>query len=362
MIGCVDITGRKGQHVYESSVHFHIWSMQLSIWTVFILCYAIGVVTQSAKIDYQAELEDTRLGEKYGLNTDTKGISADNLAKIIKGAENGDKYNLYFLGLLKLYGINLKKNPKEASQHILGAAQLGHVDAMTAYGVIYYLGMGVNTDYELAIKWLRKGIAAGDVNANWFLGKMMLDGAGFDPSTHDVEAATHFQLAAENGVPQALHHLGLMYEYGKGVIQNFNIAHEYYKRAIEQGYIESMYNVGLMCMEGRGVERDMQKALAMFEAAAREDHAPATYMMGVMRVQGYGYTPVLPNYEQALNWFERAAIMGDERVSKTAKEAANQINEFLNEGKIKCFRQHFLNPLIADLILFTCILFLAVKL
>ena len=72
--------------------------------------------------------------------------------------------------------------------------------------------------------------------------------------------------------------------------------------------------------------------LAMFEAAAREDHAPATYMMGVMRMQGYGYTPVQPNYEQALNWFERAAIMNDERVGKTAKEAAKQLNEFLSEG------------------------------
>ena len=325
---------------------FHDNMMQ-TIWTILLLC-VIGIIAQQAKKDYRADLDDVKLGEKYGLSTATKEISSDNLAKIIRGSESGNRENLYFLGLLKLYGISLKKNPKEASQHILGAAQLGHADAMTAYGVIHYLGMGVNEDYSLAIKWFRKGIAAGDINANWFLGKMMLDGAGFDPSLHHVEAATHFQVAAENGVPQALHNLGLMYEYGRGVIQNFNLAHEYYKRGIEQGYIESMYNVGLMCMEGRGVEKDVQKALAMFEAAAREDHAPATYMMGVMRMQGYGYTPVMPNYEQALNWFERAAIMNDERVSKTAKEAAKQLNEFLSEGITRLLRLCPSNPTHVD--------------
>lgn len=309
--------------------------LQSTVLSLLLLLSLVVVPTVLAQAQMNLGDIDMNLGERYGLTADTKDITADQLATIIKGAESGDRDNLYFLGLLKLYGISLSKNPKEASQHILGAAQLGLADAMTAYGVMHYIGMGIKIDYSVAIKWFRKGIAAGDVNANWFLGKMMLDGAGFNPSTYDVEAATYFQVAAEKGVPQALHQLALMYEYGKGVVQNFVLAHEYYKRAIELGYVESMYNVGLMCMEGRGVEQDMQKALAMFEAAAREDHASATYMMGVMRMQGYGYSPVKPNYEQALNWFERAAIMNDERISKTAKDAARQLNEFLNEAHHK---------------------------
>ncbi len=73
----------------------------------------------------------------------------------------------------------------------------------------------------------------------------------------------------------------------------------------------------------------------MFEAAAREDHAPSVYMMGIMRLQGYGKDHVMPNYEQALNWFERAALMGDIRIAKVAKEAANELNEFLNEAHHK---------------------------
>ena len=67
----------------------------------------------------------------------------------------------------------------------------------------------------------KKGILAGDVNAHLFLGRMMLDGDGFRGENHDLEAATYLQVAAEANNPQAIHYLALMYEYGRGVMQNF---------------------------------------------------------------------------------------------------------------------------------------------
>ena len=285
--------------------------------------------------DYKEELSGLDLGSKFGLNSDSV-ISAENLRKITVGAEHGNKDNLYFLGLLKLYGISVNMNPSEASQHILQAAELGLPDAMTAYGVMRYLGIGVELDYAASIMWFKKGVVAGDMNAHWFLGKMMLEGIGFNAPL-EKEAATYLQVAAEKNSPQALNLLALMYEYGRGVHQHFGIALDYYKQAVELNHVESMYNLGLMHMEGRGTPRDYKAAASMFQAAAQAEHAPATYMMGIMRMQGYGRDEIQPNYEQALNWFQRAAVLGDERITKVAMDAAKEVDAFLNEGVYRHF-------------------------
>ena len=49
------------------------------------------------------------LGAKHGL-TSTSNLSNDMVQKILQGAEAGNKEQIYFLGLLKLYGISLAKN------------------------------------------------------------------------------------------------------------------------------------------------------------------------------------------------------------------------------------------------------------
>ena len=58
------------------------------------------------------------------------------------------------------------------------------------------------------------------------------------------EAAILFKIASEEKIPQAEHNLGLLYEYGNGVQQDFSMAMYYYKRAVEKNFIESMYNLG----------------------------------------------------------------------------------------------------------------------
>jgi hypothetical protein len=49
------------------------------------------------------------LGAKHGL-TSSSSLSHEMVQKILQGAEAGQKEQIYFLGLLKLYGISLAKN------------------------------------------------------------------------------------------------------------------------------------------------------------------------------------------------------------------------------------------------------------
>ena len=50
--------------------------------------------------------------------------------------------SLYFFGLLKLYGISVSPDPTKARECIRKAAELRHLDAMFALGVILFHGKG----------------------------------------------------------------------------------------------------------------------------------------------------------------------------------------------------------------------------
>ena len=71
--------------------------------------------------------------------------------------------------------------------------------------------------------------------------------------------ATAFRLMkpfAEKGDPKAQHNLGVMYDYGRGVPQNFTEAAKWYRRAAEQGLPESQVNLGMLYYNGQGVPQD----------------------------------------------------------------------------------------------------------
>lgn len=50
--------------------------------------------------------------------------------------------SLYFLGLLKLYGISVSPDAAKALEYMRKAAELRHLDAMAALGVMLLHGRG----------------------------------------------------------------------------------------------------------------------------------------------------------------------------------------------------------------------------
>jgi TPR repeat protein len=105
---------------------------------------------------------EIQLGESEGLSTSST-ISPDSLQRILNGVENGNKENIYFYGLLKLYGISLSKDLLTAAQNFNRASSLGHKEATTAYGVMLMSGHGVKKDAVGAMKYFRKGVEMGDM-------------------------------------------------------------------------------------------------------------------------------------------------------------------------------------------------------
>ena len=155
------------------------------------------------------------------------------------------------------------------------------------------------------------------------------DEANYVGNTAHEEAARLLKLAANEDIPQAFHYLGILYEYGLGVPQDFKQARSHYHRAAENRYIESMYHLALMFAFGRGGEVDYRGAIVLLEAAGRADHAPSCYYMGVFKMYGYACEP---NYDAAYNWFEKAAALDDYRISAQAATSASHLGTLITEA------------------------------
>ena len=107
---------------------------------------------------------------------------------------------------------------------------------------------------------MRRTIAAG--LTFW----MLLAGAAFAGPLEDgraayargdfAEAALHYRLAAGEGAAEAQYYLGLMYQAGRGVVQDYAEAHAWYGLAVAQGYAPAQNSLGLLYELGRGVPVD----------------------------------------------------------------------------------------------------------
>ena len=78
----------------------------------------------------------------------------------------------------------------------------------------------------------------------------------------------------------------------------------WYRKAAEQGYANAQYNLGVMYDNGEGVPQDYQEAMSWYRKAAEQGNASAQYNLGVSYANGQG---VPQDYVQAHKWINLAA-------------------------------------------------------
>ncbi len=106
----------------------------------------------------------------------------------------------------------------------------------------------------------------GNANAQFFLGVMYDKGRGV-PEDY-AKAMKWYRKAAEHGVAKAQHFVGVMYDIGEGVPQDYAKAMKWYRKAAEQGYAEAQTNLGRMYYKGLGVPPDYLQAHMWYNRAA----------------------------------------------------------------------------------------------
>ncbi|KAF9106097.1 hypothetical protein BGX29_010559, partial [Mortierella sp. GBA35] len=74
------------------------------------------------------------------------------------------------------------------------------------------------------------------------------------------------------------------------------------------GYVSAQLNIGILYEDGRGVPQDYSQAMDWYSKAADQGDAVAQYCVGNLFYHGLG---VPQDYSQAMEWCRKAADQGN---------------------------------------------------
>jgi TPR repeat protein len=118
---------------------------------------------------------------------------------------------------------------------------------------------------------------------------------------------------AEAGNPDAQFVLGVLYERGRGVPEDTEVAARWYRRAAEQGLPEAQNNLGALYSAGEGVPHDHAEAKKWWSLAAERGFGRSQLNLAGLYLEGEG---VSQDYVQAYKWASLAALLGEAEAPK----------------------------------------------
>lgn len=201
------------------------------------------------------------------------------------------------------------------------AAEEGDVDAQLSVGMCYYVGIGVETNMEVAVKWFRKAAEQEYASAQYALGFCYMYGQGVD--TNKSEAVKWYRRAAERGWTEAQVDLGVSYVNGTGVEQDLVEAVKWFRKAAEQEDAVAQAILGMTYENGKGVETNRTEAVKWYRKAAEQSFAGSALAQNQLgRCYEYG-KGVEANKAEAVKWYRKAAEQGD----RGAQQHIDEIQE-----------------------------------
>ena len=138
------------------------------------------------------------------------------------------------------------------------------------------------------------------------------------------KAAMLLRPVAEQGDAQAQTYMGLLYEKGDGVPQDYVEAVKWFRLAAEQGKADAQYYLGNMYRNGNGVPQDEAEAVIWYRKAAEQGKSAAQNSLGEIYAKGKG---VKKDYVTSYMWFNVAAISGHEPYIKARDKVARKMNK-----------------------------------
>lgn len=235
------------------------------------------------------------------------------------------------------------------------AGENGNSNAQLRLGEMYYLGKGVEKNYENAWLWLVEAYKqiplirpndiefmreltedmanAGNPEAMFQLGWSYLSGSKvFQRDKNPDKGWKWLEGAAEKENADALYHLGDMYKSGEHIDQDFKKASEYFHKAARQGHANAQFELAQMYHRGYGVAEDLLKAASLYEKGAEQGHTESQFHLGTLYFEGSG---VEKNMSTAEEWLCSAAVHG-------SYNAQNYLGKFMYSENRN--RVHRINP------------------
>jgi hypothetical protein len=125
--------------------------------------------------------------------------------------------------------LHKKSLNEEIARLYADAANLEYAPAQHSLGDCYYYGKGVEKNIEKAFEWYKKAADQGLIEAQYDLGSCFR-------YNHKELEFVWMKKAAEQSHPEALYRVGECYEAGRGVVQDYDLAKQYYAKAEVKGF------------------------------------------------------------------------------------------------------------------------------
>ena len=138
------------------------------------------------------------------------------------------------------YGHLKQKEYIKASKEFKPLAEQGHVPSQMNLGWMHHKGLGVEQNYETAIKWYEMAANQDNEDAQHTLGNLYRNGEGKKNAvTKDLNKAMYYyKKASDNGFPYSMFTIGAMYEKGEGVDKSVKNAAKWFKKTYEHNSIQ----------------------------------------------------------------------------------------------------------------------------
>ncbi len=141
------------------------------------------------------------------------------------------------------------------------------------------------------------------------------------------------QRRADQGDATAQVNLGVSaWSLGKGVAQDYAEAVKWHRKAADQGNATAQVNLGRMYGTGRGVPQDYKEAVKWFRKAAHEGNAEGQRDLGEQYEVGHG---VAQDYVRAHMWLNLAAASPSDATGKEATDDRNNIAAKMTPAQIE---------------------------
>jgi uncharacterized protein len=225
--------------------------------------------------------EANRRGERQ---QDPDAFRGENLGELRAAAQAGDPAAAYRLGLVHGQGLaGAQRDPRLAARYFESAAEAGHpwVQFRLAQ-TLDQSGSDRARSLELKFAAARAGVA----DSAALLGTQYREGRG-GVARDPAEAARWFTVAAENGVPEAQHNLGLMHYRGEGVPRQLHDALRWMRQAAAGGHLPAQRAVGQLYLTGLDtMGQDLSEArIWLASAASRGDRESQRLLAKLDRAQ-----------------------------------------------------------------------------
>jgi uncharacterized protein len=319
---------------------------QLWLVGVFVGLLCTDVSAQSEQSCHLVIPNDIKAAIDLGAAAGGEGYHDTGIRILRPIADRGDRDAQYQLGVE--FSLHEPKDTQEAFKWFLKAAEQGHMEAHSGVIGMYRYGDGVNQDDAAADEWFgklqeqeradylsngcnadapgnepfdclrrmqRQRAAQGNPEDEFQLGKSYEIGQPeynrleqkVEMKKDPIEAVKWYRRAAKHGSNDAAAALGLMYESGKQITQDYKKAADLYLLAAKRGDEWSQHAVGILYQDGKGVRQNFSEAAYWYQKSAEQGNPYAALSLG--RLHFFG-TAVPQNDEKALYWTGSAACYG----------------------------------------------------